>query len=178
MRLIEASDELLSFAAFTNKYGIWQDGVNDVNVLRGPVQLQKLATTSLNNFVQSDGSGNLSSQAAYVSPAAAAYTDSVNINRHHGPFRRHDPHLPLLPGGHMVGWILTCCTPCRARAVRWCLSSPPSGAPVPGDGGGIHGRHGFRNLAPAARSWPLGAQFASNNANQFYYGGSYYEITD
>lgn len=77
--LLPPSDEQLSFAAITNKFGVNQDGANDQNIFKGPLRFNNTALLNSNSnyFLQTDGSGNVSIQPAYTFSALTTYAGTI-----------------------------------------------------------------------------------------------------
>lgn len=76
--LIPQTDEGLPFpAAVVAKWGLYQDGAADQNLLRGPIRATNIASASGSNLVQVDNAGNLSSGIIYKDVLEQAITSLI-----------------------------------------------------------------------------------------------------
>lgn len=129
--LLSPSDEQLTYAAVTNKYGIWQDGANDKNFLRGAVQLAALANTDATKFVQADNFGNLTNVKAFTNGAEAAYTGTIVWIATTAPTVVSNNTYSYTIVGNMVNVSMHLLYTVQGTAVTRVKCTLPAGMPTP-----------------------------------------------
>jgi hypothetical protein len=131
--LLPPSDEQLSFAAITNKFGINQDGINDQNVFKGPIRLSNtpLLNSNSNYFLQTDASGNVSIQPAYTSAAIATYTGTVSFTATVAPSGATSHSFRWTQTGNLVTLNINLLFAVAGTVVTNVIATLPTGLPNP-----------------------------------------------